>query len=653
MALIKIALDPLRNVRGMFFGWWLVALGALVLVVGVGPLFHGMPAWNVAMRHKFGWGGGQLSLAWSFQRVEGTIMGPIGGYLIDKLGPRRMVLVGLLVMGGGFLLFSRVENLWMFYLSFVIMSAGAGLGTWLPVMTMLNNWFFRRRGLAMALAIEGIYVGGVALPPLLGWAIDPDENGPDRWRTVAAIIGTLTIIVAIPISRLIRDRPEDYGQRPDGRPEISLAAPQTTPSGNASSEEEVDYSMREALRTRAFWLISFGHSFSAMVNVTIMVHLGLLLDDRQLSLTMVGLVVATIMAVSALFTLLGGLLGDRIPVRYSLFWFALVQSVAVVVLILADSLAMAFVFAVLMGIGWGGRSAPTSAIRGIYFGRKAFASITGMSMVPMNCFLLGGPLFAGYMRDARGNYDLPFVAIAVVSLLGSCLYLFLRKPQSPSAELRAREVSASLTPLAGPAGCHRPNDPRNKGNRQPALVGGLEGQGGIPHEDAPAGFCQRAVEHQACNYVPGSRHPPAAYFHPVRAVYAHYGPFGPADRAVYPDLAVVIEVALEIRPGTGNLKAIYPLGQLDGDAVPGEGKAYGNAFPDVGPHIPARVIVVRQAGGSRQELGCETFVGLPGYQPRCYPPLCLDLLPVFRLVQVQCQPWHSALLRFPRATDSV
>ena len=443
MALIKTALDPLRNVRGIFSGWWLVGLGAIVMVVGVGPLFQGMPAWNVALRHRFGWGGGKLSLAWSFQRAEGSIMGPIGGYLIDKLGPRRMVLIGLWIMGGGFLLFSQVQNLWMFYLSFVIMSSGAGLGTWMPVMTMLNNWFRLRRSLAMALSMEGFYIGGVVLPPLLGWAIDPDQFGPDRWRTVAAVLGVFTIVVALPISRLMRDRPEDYGQRPDGQPEISLAALSTTASGNASSEHEPDFSVWEAVRTRAFWLISFGHAFGAMVNVTIMVHLGLLLDDREFSLAMVGLVVATMMAVSALATLVGGLMGDRVPVRYSLFVFAAFQSVAVVVLILADSVPMAFVFAVLMGIGWGGRSAPTSSVRGIYFGRKAFASITGMSMVPMNFLLLGGPLFAGYMYDARGNYDLPFVTIAVVSFMGSCLYLFLGEPQSAPPESPAGAVGVS------------------------------------------------------------------------------------------------------------------------------------------------------------------------------------------------------------------
>ena len=72
-------------------------------------------------------------------------MGPVAGYLIDKLGPRRMVLIGFLIQGAGFLLFSQMHSLWQFYLAFIVMSMGGGFGTWLPVMTVLNNWFRRRR----------------------------------------------------------------------------------------------------------------------------------------------------------------------------------------------------------------------------------------------------------------------------------------------------------------------------------------------------------------------------------------------------------------------------------------------------------------------------------------------------------------------------
>ena len=110
-------MHPIRPVRGIFYGWWLTAITALVMVLGTVPLFQGMTTWFVVLEGNFGWSRTQLSLAFSFTRVEGSIMGPIGGYLIEKLGPRRMVLIGLLILGGGFVFFSRVQNLWQFYLA--------------------------------------------------------------------------------------------------------------------------------------------------------------------------------------------------------------------------------------------------------------------------------------------------------------------------------------------------------------------------------------------------------------------------------------------------------------------------------------------------------------------------------------------------------
>ncbi|MCE2463590.1 MAG: MFS transporter, partial [Dehalococcoidia bacterium] len=184
-------INPLKFVRGTFYGWWLVGLAALVMALGTVPLFQGMTAWFPVLETRFAWSRTQLALAFSFSRVEGSVMGPISGYLIEKLGPRRMVLIGLLVLGGGFILFSLIHELWQFNLAFIVISMGAGLGTWLPMMTVLNSWFIQRRSMAMAIAMDGFYVGGVLLVPLLAWAINPEEFGPDRWRLAAAAIGII------------------------------------------------------------------------------------------------------------------------------------------------------------------------------------------------------------------------------------------------------------------------------------------------------------------------------------------------------------------------------------------------------------------------------------------------------------------------------
>ena len=431
MSQARLTSGSVKGIRGVFYGWWLAGVAALVMVIGTVPVFSAMPAWFVVLERNFGWSRAELSLAFSLTRVEGSIMGPVAGYLIDRLGPRRMVLIGMPILGAGFLLFSQMQNLWQFYLAFVVMSMGGGLGTWLPMMTALNNWFRRRRATAMAIAMEGFAVGGVALVPVLAWSIDPDQFGPDRWRAVAAGIGVALIFLAFPISRLVRNRPEDHGLLPYGSPlASSTAAAESAPP--ASGQE--GYTWQQAVRTRAFWLITIGHSCSSIVIVTIVVHLGPMLTDRDFSLQTVGLVVSVYTGVGGVFILLGGYIGDRLPIRITLFGFSAIQSAAVVILMYANTSAVVYLFAVVMGVGFGGRTPLSTAIRGIYFGRRAFASITGISMIPMNFLLLAAPLFAGIMFDATGSYQVPFATVAVVSFVGATAFLFLGEPPASALD---------------------------------------------------------------------------------------------------------------------------------------------------------------------------------------------------------------------------
>ena len=425
---IRGPVNLLKRTKGMYYGWWLAVLGAVVMAVGTVPFFQGMPVWNPVIRARLGWTKDQLVWAFALTRVEGGLLGPLEGFLIDRLGPRRMVLVGCLVLGGGFLLFSQVRELWQLYLVFIMMSLGSALGTWLPMMTVMNSWFIRKRTLAMSIVQEGFAVGGVAIPPLMAWSIggtaveDPERYG---WRATAAVIGLIIMAVAFPISRLVRDRPEDLGLRPDGasqEPESSQDA-----QAGTSSDSDLDYTWRQAIRTKAFWFIGIGHGSSSIVIVTIMVHIGLMLDDRGFSLGTIGLVVSTYTGLNAVFVLVGGYVGSRVPMRYALFGFSALQSVAVAVLLIADDdVLLIFLFAVLLGIGFGGRNPLSSAIRGTYFGRKNYATITGMGMVIMNVFLFTAPVVAGYI-----SYDTAFAGVAVVCLLGSGLFLFLGDPKPP------------------------------------------------------------------------------------------------------------------------------------------------------------------------------------------------------------------------------
>ena len=415
-----------RRVNGMYYGWWMVGLSGTIMSLSVVPLFYGMTAWLPVFERTFGWTRGQLSLGFAFARVNSSVIGPVTGFLTDKLGPRRMVLIGLLVMGSGLMLLSQIQNLWQFYLAFILASAGGSLGTWLPMMTVLNNWFLKKRATAMSWALAISSMAAILLVPVLAWSISPENFGPDRWRAVALGIGITVIVLAFPLSRLVRRRPEDYGFRPDGEPSGAPEPVSAPAEARTSVSDDVGLTLRQALGTRAFWLISVGDACTTSVMVTVTVHLGPLLNvDRGLSLETVGLVVSVYMIVSTIFQLVGGYMGDRMSMPLLLFAFSTIQSAAVVVLLRTEDIAMAFVFAILMGIGFGARAPLSMAIRGAYFGRRNFGRLIGISQLPMNVLNLAMPLFAGYMFDARQSYNVPFGVVAVVGMVGAFLFLLL------------------------------------------------------------------------------------------------------------------------------------------------------------------------------------------------------------------------------------
>jgi sugar phosphate permease len=420
------------RVRGVFYGWWLVAITGFIMVITMVPLFHAMSVWTVALEGSFGWNRTQLGFALTVGRVEGGLMGPVEGYLTDRMGARRMVLTGLLILGAGFLIFSQVRSLWMFYAAFLVMSVGGGLGGWVPVMTVLNHWFVRRRATAMGWSNVGGRLGALMLVPAIAWAVDPEHNRLG-WQATAMILGFFALLVAFPLTRLIHNRPAEYGLQPDGDPPAAygVAVVSREPPGAGARQDRpavTDMTTRQALRTPAFWLIAFGHGFSSMVILAIMAHLGLFMKDKGFDVQTTGWVVAAYTAVSMVFQLVGGFVGDRVPLRVALAFFTFIQAGAVLLLTVSSSIAMLYLFAMVFGMGFGGRNPLTTAIRGEYFGRASYGKILGMSTVPMNVLLLVAPPLAGLMRDVQGTYTQAFLTLAALNFLGGILFLFARKP---------------------------------------------------------------------------------------------------------------------------------------------------------------------------------------------------------------------------------
>ncbi|MQF69243.1 MFS transporter [SAR202 cluster bacterium AD-804-J14_MRT_500m] len=425
-----------RKNHDMFYGWWLAIAGAGIMALGTVPMFQGLPLWNPILRNSFGWTASQMSWAFAVTRIEGGLLGPVEGFLIERVGPRRMVFIGLTILGTGFLMFSQINELWQLYGSFFVMSIGAALGGWLPMMTVMNAWFVRKKAVAMSIVMEGFAIGGIILPVIYAWLIggtDPMVSERLGWRMTAVGVGVVILILAFPMSRLIHNRPEDIGLKPDGKSTYQRPDMRSNNPKVSESIKELDFTWQQAIRTRNFWLISIGHACSSIVFVSLTVHIGILFDDRGFSLQSIGFIVATMAIANAVFLFIGAYIGDRVPIRIATFMFSAIQMAAVVVLVVSETLPMAFLFALLLGMGFGGRTPLTSAIRGVYFGRRAFAAIMGISQVPMNILLFAMPLFAGYMRDATGTYDTAFLIIGTISILGSSLFLLLGDPKASQA----------------------------------------------------------------------------------------------------------------------------------------------------------------------------------------------------------------------------
>ena len=430
-------------------------------------MFHAMGLWFVALESAFGWTRTQLSLAFAFTRIEGGILGPIEGYLTDRFGTRRLVMIGMTIMGFGWILFSQVRDArdvpilrdipidslpgfmqpvippLAFYAVYIIIALGQGLGSWLPLMTMLNNWFDRRRAMAMGLSNSTSRLGTLVMIPAIAWAIDP-EFERIGWRTTVVIIGVAILVVNLPLASLIRNRPEDHGLLPDGdRPSVRAGRSSAARASESDAEDDApppptaDFTWSQALRTPAFWLISVGHGFTSMVLIAMMAHLAPMMSDQGYSLQTSAFVITGYTLVSMIFQIVGGYVGDRVPKRIALFVFTWIQASGVFLLTFGPtSLVVAYGFALLFGIGFGGRNPLTVSIRGEYFGRSSFGKIMGLSQVPMNLLLLTAPVFAGVVRDVTNEYTIAFAVLAALNMVGGVMFLLASKPVLGGDEIR-------------------------------------------------------------------------------------------------------------------------------------------------------------------------------------------------------------------------
>ena len=374
------------------------------------------------LRDEFGWSKAALSGAFSLQQIENGMLGPVQGWLIDKFGPRLSMRIGVVMFGLGFIAFSQINSLLGFYVAYLFIAIGSSLSGYFPFTVVIVSWFNKKRSRALSSMQTGGALGGL-LVVAIAFALETWG-----WRSTALVSGIAIMVLGLPLSQVAIAKPEDVGLRADGDPpeadDASYPAGEPRPNRDAD-----DFSLKEAMRTPAFWLISLGHGSALLIVSAVNVHLILHLEeDLGYSLALASLAVAVIQAAQIGGTVLGGLLGDTHDKRKLAFFCMFSHAIALVLVAYATNALMVFTFAVLHGAAWGLRGPLMGAIRADYFGRTSYGAILGTSSLITMFGSITGPVVAGILADRTGNYQLGFTILAVLAGMGSVFFLLAKRP---------------------------------------------------------------------------------------------------------------------------------------------------------------------------------------------------------------------------------
>lgn len=410
----------------VFYGWWVVlaALGIQMLSSALWMQSYG--AYNKLLQEDFGWSATVVAGAFALTRIESGLLGPLQGWMVDRFGPSVILRIGFVTFGIGFVLFGQIDSILGFYVTFLLVAVGSSLAGYATVIVPLVHWFDRHRAKALALSQTGFAMGGLSVPLVI---VALENFG---WRATAVASGVLVIVVGIPLAQLVRRRPEDVGELPDGEPHPTLEPGAPGPATGGAGRR--DFKAREALRTRAFWFIALGHGCALLTVGAVMVHMVPHLTQRLgMSLTEAGGFVALLTAMQMTGQLFGGYLGDKVDKRMICAFCLVGHAAGLLLLAYAASVYMVLAFTLLHGLAWGMRGPMMTALRADYFGPSSFGTIMGFSSMIVMFGMMSGPVVAGYMADRTGGYESGFTAIALASLLGFVFFLLATPPKRPAS----------------------------------------------------------------------------------------------------------------------------------------------------------------------------------------------------------------------------
>jgi MFS family permease len=449
----------LKTTSRVFYGWWIVGVGLVVDAFKHGSFNRGFTLYVLPIRGELGIGVAAIALADMLGRLQGGIMGPIVGYFTDRLGPGPMLAIGGIMSGLGFILLSRTNNLLFFMLVFVgFLSVGFRTGYNNATIPAVNQWFRRKRSLAMSIVSAGSGLGGAALAPLVGLLVF--SLG---WRNAAMFSGIAIIAVVVPLSFLMRRSPEGMGLLPDGaeavdssdsRPNKSQMdreklseseKPASSPRIINRQSSEQDYTVNEAMRTPSYWVLTISsslrntvHSGISFLMAPVMVWF---LQGQGMSeakgLPIAAAFIGVLSFTTLLFNLVIGWMGDKVS-KPRLSAVCMAGGVVSMLALLNQSglIWQLLLFVVLLAFAESAN--PLNwAIMGEFFGRRSFATLRGWQHLPNQLMSMSTPVWMGWIFDNTQSYYWSLIPLAAIYGMSALFFWYLSKPKMPE-RLRTR-----------------------------------------------------------------------------------------------------------------------------------------------------------------------------------------------------------------------
>lgn len=417
-----------RSLGNVFYGWWIVAASFFMFLICGGMVAYGFTTFFNPIAEDFGWSAAQISLAFSLRSLEFGIMAPLIGFLIDKVGVRKVIIFGVVVSGLGLLLMSRTNSLSFFYATFVLLSIGTSCALGIAHYVTVANWFSRKRTWAMGILSTGYGFSGVA-GPVLVWLIA--QYG---WRDTLVIMAVVMWMVGIPLGLVIRHRPQPYGYLPDGEaPDVFSQGEKAQGKYSATgtipvkSTPPTGLSVRQAVRTRTFWLLVLFGSLTGLAFSGINVHEMPYLTSVGISREIAGWAILGLTGFSLIGRLGFGWIGDKYDKRYLLAIGAVLQFLGVLVFAWISYPWMLIPFLFLYGTGFGSLRPLYPAIQADYFGLKHYATISGLQQLGWTFCAIIAPVLAGWVFDVWGTYRPVWIAFAI-TIAVAIPFVFLIKP---------------------------------------------------------------------------------------------------------------------------------------------------------------------------------------------------------------------------------